>query len=114
MTIEKFKELLESHKRFTESISSLRNIGFDLEEGSYKDIPAFFYKTFDLTLSISYNIEGVDWINWFIYENDYGNKDWSVFGKDSSKYGAFDKLGNPICYDVESLYNFIQEYENTK
>ena len=44
--------------------------------------------------------QAIDWINWFVYETNYGQKD--MQGRDEN--------GNPICYDVKSLYEYIEQY----
>ena len=45
--------------------------------------------------------EGMDWINWYLYERV------SHAGKNLE---AFDKDGKPICFDIPSLYDTIKEY----
>ena len=78
---------------------------------------------FDAVLDSHFTDEGVDWINWFIFENEWGQKDWSlvptfdsVTGKmeDNTdpmrKYGAKDEKGEPICHSFESTYEFVKQY----
>ena len=45
-----------------------------------------------------YGEEGVDWFSWFCYENDYGH----------GKLEAWDADKNPICYDLKSLWEFLE------
>ena len=76
-----------------------------------------------------YGEKGADWFSWFCYESDFGTKDWSkvpTYMKNddgtSTKmcevgeqiHGAHDENGNPICYDWESLYNYLEELKNGK
>jgi hypothetical protein len=81
----------------------------------------------DLMLNAYWEPVGVDWINWFMYDSDYGERNWSevetIFkqGEDGrldevenefdDGYGAHDADGTPICYDVKSLYDYIKQYE---
>jgi hypothetical protein len=70
--------------------------------------------------------EGVDWMNWFMWESDFGEKNWQSSltykykeGSDrvieiddnADEFGAHDENGNPICYDIKSLYEHIKQYE---
>ena len=45
-----------------------------------------------------YGEKGLDWFSWFCYESEFGQK-----------HGATDEDGNPICYDWESLYNYLEQ-----
>jgi hypothetical protein len=71
-----------------------------------------------------YGEQGVDWFSWFCYESDFGTKDWSkaasymknddgtstkMYEVGDQRYGAQDENGNPICYDWESLYNYLEQ-----
>lgn len=50
-----------------------------------------------------YGLEGYDWFSWFCYENN--------FGEDMSKEKprAWDKDEKPICYDVKSLWEYLEQ-----
>ena len=98
MKITDFKEIIKNYKQFSKKISELYDIGFDFYEGKYKlieDVELIIDKIFE----IHYEKEGIDWINWFIYDNNYGDK----------KLEAFDENKKPICYDIESLYEYIEK-----
>jgi len=118
-----FLEILMRYKKISEELSELHDMGFDFFEGKYKlsDHMFYFLKS---TLYSHYTEEGVEWIEWFMFENDYGQKDWSkipTFNKETGKaefeddpvkaYGAKDENGNPICYSYESLYEYVKQYE---
>ncbi len=96
MQLKEFQSLLEKFKSFSDKLSELHDLGFDFYEGKYQLINDVD-KIIDITLSSHYTEQGVDWINWFIYETDYGKKDME----------ATDENKNPICYDVESLHEYI-------
>jgi hypothetical protein len=114
-----FLSILLPYKKFQEETSELNSIGFDFFEGKYQ-LSDSVYKLFQNTIKTLFTEEGVDWIEWFIYENDWGMKDWSqipnmVDGKliekePSDIYGARDEKGNLICYSFESLWEYVKKY----
>lgn len=99
MQLNEFQNLLEKFKSFSDNLSELHDLGFDFYEGKYQLI-SDVDNIIDITLSSHYTQEGVDWINWFIYETNYGEKDME----------ATDENKNPICYDVESLHQYISKH----
>lgn len=126
MTYEEFLKILMSFKKINEDISELYDIGFDFLEGKYR-MSDNVSIMFEAVLESYFTDEGIDWINWFIYENDWGTKDWSklptfdgVTGKiileeDPVKaYGAKDENGNPICFSFESTYECVKQYLKNK
>jgi hypothetical protein len=98
MELKEFQNLLEKYKAFSDKLSELYNLGFDFYEGKF-ELMSDVEKMFDITIDSHYAKEGVDWIDWFIYENDYGKR------KLEAKDG--DEL---ICYDVKSLHEYIEKY----
>jgi hypothetical protein len=116
-----FLEELMIYKKINEELSELHEIGFDFYEGKYK-ISDKIEKMFLIFLRTHFTEEGVDWIVWFVFENEYGQKDWSKIksfkfenGKSvendlNSKYGARDENGNPICYSFESTWEYVKKY----
>jgi hypothetical protein len=126
MTYEEFLKILMSFKKINEDISELYDIGFDFLEGKYR-MSDNVSIMIEAVLESYFTDEGIDWINWFIYENDWGTKDWSklptfdgVTGKiileeDPVKaYGAKDENGNPICFSFESTYEYVKQYLKNK
>ena len=118
MNYEDFLNILLPYKKFQEDTSELNSIGFDFFEGKYQLVDSV-YKLFQNAIKTLFKDEGVEWIEWFIYESDWGTKDWSIYrsfeSKDEmlnldNKYGAFDSNGNPICYSFESLWDHIKQY----
>ena len=116
----KFFKSIELHKKGWDDISELLDLGFDFMEGKYK-FGDIITKQFFSLMKTHYNKEGIGWIEWFIYESDYGNKIWSnipTYGKnqDGEKitvdmedgYGAHDEDGNPICYSIQSLWEYLE------
>jgi hypothetical protein len=107
MTLEQFKNILESYKKISDMCSELHNLGFDLYEGKFK-IAEESYNLLRASLATTYNIDGIEWVEWFIYESDWGNKNWGT--KEEPRYhAAWDKDDNPICFSLESLYQEINK-----
>lgn len=99
MQLKEFQNLINYHKKFFDKLSELHDIGFDFYEGKFQ-LVTDVDQMFDVIVSSLYNEEGLDWINWFIYENEYGSK----------KLEAWDENKNLICQDLESLYEYIQKH----
>lgn len=124
MKYKHFLNLILYYKKISETMSELHDIGFDFFEGKYK-LMDDIENIFSTTIKSHYTKEGVDWIEWFIYEADYGEKDFSkiptyvidkdgktqILDKDDIGWGANDENGNPICYSYLSLYEYIEQYK---
>jgi hypothetical protein len=122
MKLEHFEKILKEYRESSNMISELYDIGFDLMEGKYK-LSDSLYRLFISSLDAHYTDIGVDWITWFIYENDWGEKDWKTLPvyqrnsdgimelvMDGERHGATDEDGNSICYDIKSLWEYIEKY----
>jgi hypothetical protein len=124
MTYAEFLGVLMPYKKLQDDLGELYSMGFDFLEGKYR-LQDNISRMVDATLESHYTEEGVDWINWFMYENDWGQKDWSkipTFDKETGTliekdpvdvYGAKDEKGNPICYSFESTWEFVKQYLKT-
>lgn len=51
-------------------------------------------------LGVIFTNDGKDWIEWFIYEKEFGRDD---------DIKAWDEDNNEIAYDIKSLYEYIIE-----
>ena len=120
MEYEDFLGILMPYKKLTEDFIELYSMGFDFMEGKFK-LEENASRILDAALNSHFNEEGVEWIHWFMYENDWGTKDWSklkrfdskeeVIDKDLMKAcGATDENGNPICYSFESTWEVVKEH----
>jgi hypothetical protein len=98
MKKEVFIKIISMHQKIFQEFHELSRLGFDFYEGKYK-LTARYEEIFDILLENTFSKEGKEWIDWFIWENDYGNK----------KLKATDN-GKSICYSVESLYDYIEQY----
>lgn len=96
MKLEVFEKVITKIKEHDSKIHSLYEIGVDLIE--FSDGPSSIWA---LLFRAYYGEEGEDWISWFLYERD------SSVGSDPNQ--AWDKEGNPICYDIPSLWKCVEE-----
>ena len=128
MKYEIFLEAITEYRKGLKMISSLYSIGFDLMEGKYK-MSSILDSQFNCFLKSHYDEAGIDWVNWFIFENDFGEKDWSKYKKINKKpedifksingekddiHGAQDENGNPIFYSIESTWEYLEKYNKLK
>jgi hypothetical protein len=92
MNLQTFTSLINEIISQNERIHNLYKQGVDLI--SFNDN---YYKNVVHPLLIeSFGKEGLEWIEWFIYERD-----------NNPEMKAWDKDNNEICYDVPSLYKEI-------
>lgn len=116
MEYNSFLKLMLGYKKISEDISDLYDIGVDLLEGRYK-ISEEVASLFITAMESHYGKEGADWVSWFVWENDWGTKDWSkhpTYDRETGKIvdsinGARDADGNPIAYSYESLYELLEK-----
>jgi hypothetical protein len=114
MTYEQFHSLILEYQKLQNDFSTLYKMGFDFLEGQFK-LEEAIGRILDVTLKSNFTEEGEDWINWFMFENDFGEKDWSKLrrmdnSEDADTYGARDENGNPICFDIESTWEYVKQY----
>lgn len=128
MKYEIFLEAITEYRKGSDMISDLYSIGFDLMEGKYK-LSEIIYSQFRCFVKSHYDEEGLDWIDWFIFENEFGEKDWSKYkilkrsnedifraisGDEKDKCGARDSEGNPIFYSIESAWEYLEKNHRLK
>lgn len=121
MKYENFLEILMYYRKIEGSFRELYQMGFNFLDGKYP-LSEEMSKMLDATLKSHFTDEGVDWIHWFIYENEWGEKDWSqiprfdpesknIIEKDLlDSYGAKDENGNPICFSFKSTWDYVKKY----
>jgi hypothetical protein len=116
MEYKKFLKFILAHKRFNDDIHDLYTIGFDLMEGKY-NLTKPVNEIFETTILSHYDKNGLDWVEWFIYKFEYGEKVWKtkeghavlVDVDKNDGYGTHDENGNPICYDYKSLWEYLEK-----
>jgi len=124
MKYEIFLRLIMTYKKAEENVTKYYEFGIDLHEGKYPIAP-YLYDLMIAGFESTYNETGIDWISWFIFENEYGHKVWgdvptmkemkdgTIQEVESDGFGASDKDGNPIAYSYESLWNMLEaEYKS--
>ena len=120
MEYEDFLGILMPYKKLMEDFRELYSMGFNFMDGKY-ELEDNVAKIFDAALNSHFTEEGVEWINWFVYENDWGEKDWSIYKVFNSQgeltdrdpmeaYGAKDENGKPICYSFESTWGLVKNH----
>jgi hypothetical protein len=100
MNKEQFIEILNTIKLLEEQQHEYHRFGIDLVEGPVPIVETS-YKIIDLFFKSHYNEFGIDWINWFMYENDFGD----------NNLEATDE-GKLICQTAEDLYDYIEQYKH--
>lgn len=94
MTLNGFSSIIDKLEQQSELISNLYSMNIDLT-----DFVSAYDEVISTMLKEEYGAEGLDWWNWYCYENR--------FGKGSLE--AWDENNNKICYDVESLWKFMED-----
>jgi hypothetical protein len=92
MTLETFTTLIEGIQNQSNKTHELYKHGVDLlsfNEDYYREVVRPL-------MVEAFGKEGVEWINWYIYEKN---------GREDLK--AWDKDGNEICHNIESLYKEV-------
>lgn len=100
MTRREFEKLIEAYKEFSEISDKFYEIGLNIFEGE-KPIADPFYKVAELMIYSHYTEEGVEWIFWWIYENEFGDRGLE----------AYDEEKNLICQTEDELFEYVKQYE---
>jgi len=95
MKLEVFEKIITQIKDQQDKSRTLYRLGVDLMD--YEDS---YCATITLLLRAYYGKDAEDWISWFIYERD-------DLAEDPNQ--AWDKDGNPICFDIPSLWKCVEE-----
>lgn len=103
MKFKDFEELLSMYRSTMRSLSDLHDIGFDFYEGKYQ-LATDVENMFLLSLKTHYKDEGMDWIEWFIFENDFGDRKMEAY--EETKKGK-----SLICQDTKQLWEYIKKYK---
>jgi len=102
MTFERFKTIIETYRKFEQDLSDLYDLGIDFYEGKYK-LMSHAEEILSESMQSHYNHYGWEWISWFIWENDYGQR----------KLEAWDADKNLTAQTLEELHQMLEkEYKN--
>lgn len=119
MKYKTFLRLLTTYKKAEESSSKWYDFGIDLHEGKHPIAP-YLYEIMKAGFETTYNEEGIDWIDWFVFESEYGNKVWGKgptikqnlhpnIPPEHEGFGAHDADGSPIAYSYKSLWTMLED-----
>ena len=101
MTFERFSNIIQYLKAQQERVRALYENRIDVID---------FTNDYELVitelLKEVYGEEGYDWFSWYCYETDFGEK----MSKEDPR--AWDEDKNPICYDLESLWQHLESLIN--
>ncbi len=92
---ENFKTLIERLQKISDSTRDLYQM-FNIDLINYGDD---YGKVIDILIKEAFTEEQAGWIEWFMWENDFGRGDLT----------ATDEQGYKTAYDIESLYKLIKE-----
>lgn len=93
MNFAEFKQLIEGLQADHDRTKALYDLQVDMI--NYDETK----KVINLLSRAAFGPKGWEWIEWWCWENDFGAK----------KLEAFDKDKNLICYDLESLYEHLEQ-----
>ncbi len=100
MTKEAFVKLIENAQNYYAELEKWEKFGIDLFELPVSELGWDFL---NITLPELFTDEGVDWINWWIFERI---DPWGGINK------AYDENYNVIPVDtVDDLWNLVKEYQ---
>lgn len=112
MEYKHFLSALMTYQKAERDLTELSDLGFNFFDGKY-ELSNLYIRILEATIKSHYGKDGWDWVEWYMWENDWGEKVWKV--NDKIIYGARDESGNPIAYSFESLYNLLEkDYKKKK
>ena len=99
MNKEQFVKIIKNYELINKRIHDYYDFGIDLVEVKNSPIEPMDSIVDTIFRSI-YNELGMEWINWFMWENDFGK----------AGLEAFDD-GKLICQTIEDLYDYVEKYK---
>lgn len=99
MNKEQFIKLLNSYDEFNNRVREYYKFGIDLMESQHAISPPVD-EMFNSILELHYNEFGIDWINWFIFECEFGERQMEAWDEDRL-----------ICQNIDELYDYIEQYK---
>jgi hypothetical protein len=123
MTYSNFLRTMLTYQKISRDMSELADIGIDFFEGKYR-LSELTYSLFQCAFESHYTKAGIEWIDWFIFDANWGHRDFSkspTYKTDENgdvemisqagevRWGATDADGNPIAYSFESLWELLEK-----
>lgn len=119
MKYEDFLKVILTLQKANQEISKLNDLNIDLINfvDPYQEIISTLIKSI-------YGEEGLSWFEWYCYESDFGERDWSkgdtylkkddgtmelIYKRGEKKAGAYDDRNNPICFSHESTWEYLEK-----
>ena len=99
MTYESFKKLLDTYKSGQDMLSELYDLGFDFAEGKYQLVENWHVMLVS-ALGCEYSEDGVEWVDWFIFETNWQQRE---------GYEAYDKDNNKVAQDLNGLWELLEQ-----
>ena len=94
MKLEVFTEILNKIRKQSDKQDALYKLEIDLVNFSDD-----YTSVINILLEVYYGKEGADWIYWYLWERD----------EDGSLDQATTNDGKPICYDIKSLWEEVEQ-----
>lgn len=93
MTYENFLKIIATLQEESNTIQTLYSYKVDLI-----DFTDPYHKIITILFKEVYGEEGYDWLSWYCYDNDFGQKGLEAYDADK----------NLICYSHESLWQYLE------
>lgn len=93
MTYETFEKIIKTLEKIRNRTSTLYSLGLDIL--NYEEP---YHEIITPLLQESFGTDGHDWISWYLYERNTPG---------GEVLSAWDGEGNPICYDIPSLWREV-------
>lgn len=102
MTKEEFIGLIQSAQNFEKEVQVWEDFGINLYEK--RPLADMAWRLFDSSINILFTTDGVDWINWWMFER------FSIL--DGKPHKAFDRDDKEIPTEtIDDLWNIIKDYQ---
>ena len=95
-----FEKTILLLQKNSSTVTQAYRLGIDLTE-----VTDPMHEVVSLLYGSHYGQEGLDWIDWWCCEKDFGANE---------KINAFDKHGNEICKNVYELWEIVEDCKDSR
>jgi len=99
MTYEQFLKVVLTLQKQSRVISNLYD-----NKVNVIDFVDPYHQIISILIEEIYGNEGLGWFDWYCYDNEFGEKG----------LAAYDENQNPICYSIESLWQYLEANYNIR